>query len=83
MINKKMKIWIPKKIAPFYYKDIDFKIENYVLDKDITNIIGNGHLIKKAIKLRHVFYWLLLMLGGFHFCWNDQLMATKKLSFFY
>ncbi|MBQ5492839.1 MAG: hypothetical protein IIT78_03080 [Mycoplasmataceae bacterium] len=61
MINKKMRIWIPKKIAPFYYKDIDFKIENYVLDKDITNIIGNGHLIKKAIKLRHVFYWLLLM----------------------
>ena len=22
-------------------------------------------------------------LGGFHFCWNSQLMATKKLSFFY
>ena len=35
-------IWIPKKIRVFYYKDIDFNIKNYVLNKNIIDIPKKG-----------------------------------------
>ena len=57
MISKKeIIIRIPKKIKPFFNKDIDFNISDFVLNKDIENIPGEGNLNKKfAIKEYH---WL-------------------------
>ena len=59
MINKIYKIKIPKKIKSFYYNDIDFNIQDFVLNKDITNIPGNGNLIKTAINMKKTVYWIL------------------------
>ncbi|MBO7044240.1 hypothetical protein J6W34_06965 [bacterium] len=56
MINKIYKIKIPKKIKSFYYNDIDFNIQDFVLNKDITNIPGNGNLIKTAINMKKTVY---------------------------
>ena len=47
-------IWIPKKIRAFYYKDIDFNIKNYVLNKNIMDIPKKGYLIKKAINIKKI-----------------------------
>ena len=61
MINQNKFIWVPKKIRDLFYKDIDFNIQNYVLNKDIHDIPGNGYLIKKAIFAKNIFYSLLVL----------------------
>ena len=61
MINYKKKFKIPKIIRSFYYKDISFNIENYVLDKNIVDIPGNGNLMQSAINMRKNFYSLLVI----------------------
>lgn len=61
MTNLVNKIKIPKKIRSFYYKDINFSIQDFVLNKDITNIPGNGNLIKIAFNAKYIFYTLLVI----------------------
>ena len=54
MINKDKTIWIPKKQRQFFYKDTNFNVSNYVLNKDILDIPTKGYLIKKALYIRHI-----------------------------
>ena len=56
MNNIDNKIKVPKRLREFFNNDIDFKIENYVLNKDIVEIPKKGYLIQKAIKIRKLFF---------------------------
>ena len=61
MTNNDKIIWVPKKQRQFFYKDIDFNVSNYVLDKDILDIPTKGYLINKALYIRHIGETLLVV----------------------
>ena len=95
MINLINKIKIPKQIRSFYYKDINFSIQDFVLNKDITNIPGNGNLIKIAFNAKYIFYTLLvifvlftlpiLTFFPFHLCFlaGVKIVNVKKITYYF
>ena len=95
MTNLVNKIKIPKKIRSFYYKDINFSIQDFVLNKDITNIPGNGNLIKIAFNAKYIFYTLLVIFAlftlpiltffPFHLCFlaGVKIVNVKKITYYF